>query len=429
MDLEYAFLSSSENFSEFIITRDEPFLTLSDRHYSNFIFTNYHISKISFTNTIFENCQFINCHVKADCFSHSIISGCEFIDCNIDGKIASAQLDHVVFLRANINSFELTKGRGTSLCLKNSTGLNLLLDWQGDKLEIDGGKYDQLTVKPINNSLVSFARTKVELLDLEIGSRGEFRASHETKIQTANLNCSINGQLSLDRVELKFVEICNLGSYVIKNVYFLGCTLSGFRLAEVLSPTVTFEDLRLRSIANVSDLSFTSSLWGEPKLNGAKPASDVNEIKGLPLVVKRKISDYQYVQQIWQSSSIMGQVVLRLWGITSAFGQSFIRMLLFMLLVTLITIFTIYFIPHFEVQSDLNQNDRLNSWCFNQDHFLLPEMRVIIREGVMLMLTSETSLIPTTWLAEIILIIIRFMSYVVLASFVSVLAVRFARLS
>lgn len=124
---------------------------------------------------------------------------------------------------------------------------------------------------------------------------------------------------------------CNLRNVEFQAACVERCDFSGSRLADI--------DLRTIDLASASLLktAFVACEWPEMKgsvtiIGGYRPSpylprQPVQDIDGVPPMLRRDIADAQYIMALLGTAkSPLRRLVLRIWGLTSGYGQDLTRL-------------------------------------------------------------------------------------------------------
>ena len=165
---------------------------------------------------------------------------------------------------------------------------------------------------------------------------------------------------------------------------------------------------------------------GEILFQPGLPEHPVQDVLGLPPVLRRQLADVQYIRDMHRKASSAGRLLMWLWGITCLYGQSAIRWALFSAMVAVLFAFLYMAVPlsmpYHHLADDV-------------DMIVAPEVaRPDFGRALWLSISTLMTLglgdeVPVTGFGRFIAAAEVILGYVMLGGLLSIFANKFARLS
>lgn len=125
----------------------------------------------------------------------------------------------------------------------------------------------------------------------------------------------------------------DLSSVVLAQADLTACNLTGAQLHQNDLTAVDFKD------ALLFGTKITQPTWwvglprpgkpGEIEFQAGLPEHPVQDVLGLPPVLRRQLADVQYIRDMHRKATPSGRMVMWLWGVTCLYGQSVVRWAVF----------------------------------------------------------------------------------------------------
>ena len=163
-----------------------------------------------------------------------------------------------------------------------------------------------------------------------------------TDLSDANLTSARFEQAQLNRTRLTNADLTNAR---LAGADFTHADLSEATIHQVDLTSVDFKDSKLFATRiteptwwfELPTINTRGDVFFQPRL----PEHPVQDILGLPPVLRRQIADLQYLRDMWRRASPAARVLMWLWGLTCRFGQSVGRWAIVSIVVT--TLFAILY--------------------------------------------------------------------------------------
>ncbi|NVK17234.1 MAG: pentapeptide repeat-containing protein [Methylocystaceae bacterium] len=296
---------------------------LGDRDFSGFTFRNCNMSGIDLDYTNLDKSQFIDCELRHASLEHTSINEAKFVkidatNCNFTNSILrGTSFTYILFHEANLDNAEFDYCE-FSRC-------------EFEKTKINGANFQRVNIDKTIFSNISSEKTVISSSTIQNSS-----IINSTLDETSFINNDIK-RSSLIEVYLnngKIINSCFLNSSLkLMSLHMMEKTGLDFS-----HTTIRDSDLDEFDLANsiMLDTTIVQCKWPEQKGNVSllgrynKSASllrqPVQDLKGITPIMRRQIADAQYLQEKHQiSTSWIDRLILRLWGMTSSFGQSLSR--------------------------------------------------------------------------------------------------------
>ncbi|WP_433270039.1 pentapeptide repeat-containing protein [Actinosynnema sp. CS-041913] len=291
---------------------------LQRREFRDCDFTGALLDHSDFDGSSFSSCDFSGASVMnaslvgitmEDCtFRHSNLSKAIFRHCTLrDIVMSDTKLDTVLFERCGLTGSTMLDVQVDN-CLIEACKVvtSRFIRWRGTGSRILDCNFQDCTI---------------EHIDL---SRASLKGVHTVSSTISFL--TVAGSVRSNRFQDCRITTLSFRSDDVGQLDF-----SGSRLADT-----DMECVGMRS-ATLTDVSAVNCRW--PRQRGCVtwagryvPSSTllghpVQDVKGLTPVLRREIADAQFLEyKVRTVGSLGGRILLRLWGITSAYGQSLTRL-------------------------------------------------------------------------------------------------------
>jgi uncharacterized protein YjbI with pentapeptide repeats len=297
--------------------------------------------------------------------SGAILRGCDLSNGSFkNANLTKANLTLANLLAIDLSGADLTNARldEAILCGSNLTNANF------SAASFIAAKLCRAQLSNALGRAAIFTRAKLEkALLVETGLEGAFldhadfqeallrRAnfSHATltgsNLSGAELEGSKGEAADLTDVDCRKASItdCNLIGSVFRRTKLAEAILRGSDLSEAVFDQIQFDEVDLTGVILFGS-KIINPVWpfrppvatwfGSLKVRDPVPTHPIQDIQGLPHVLRRTIADAQYLIEVEKRTRISWwqRSLFRLWGITSAFGQSVTRWMAWSLFVLLV---------------------------------------------------------------------------------------------
>ena len=207
----------------------------------------------------------------------------------------------------------------------------------------------------------------------------------------------------------------------------LGADLSGALMHDMDLTDVDFKDARLFGTKVTDPVWWVemprATLSGRTVFPSQLPEHPIQDVLGLPPLLRRQLADAQYLRDMYRKSRPFGRSLMWLWGVTCCYGQSFSRwaMCTALLLVTFSLIYT--FFPFYFTVSAVEK------------HVAIPMVHdPTFWQGMYFSLSTMTTLglgdvVPADTAGRAIVSVQEVFGYLMLGGLLSIFANKLARLS
>ena len=225
-----------------------------------------------------DDINFINTNLKEADFSHCKLAKCNFSESKLDSikidmsDIFSCKFNKISSVDLNITNTEFLKSIFNSSVFKKSLLQNL---------NFNNCYLQDFEISSSSMNTVNITRSNIAKFSL-----------NDTKVSRINLSNSI-------------LTDVDLSQYDLPNTIFLYSAINNC-VWPVQKGTTTITGKYL----------INPNLLGQP----------VQDVKGLSPSLRREIADAQYLKEILPGKGITSRLLLRIWGITTDYGQSLIRL-------------------------------------------------------------------------------------------------------
>jgi uncharacterized protein YjbI with pentapeptide repeats len=286
------------------------------------------LSSCDLSGADLENANLDRCKFHKSVFSNTCLEGVSLVSCNISSCIFdNANLRKAVFRKTSLQNTNFSK-----------TGLK--------KTEFINCKLHNCTFE--NADLGS---AKIELTDIYCSKFNDIDSDNFYLINSEITKSSF-GQSCFNHANFKGLNFkncamknCQISSSELDEVDFINCDIYKLDLnnTSVYSlnfskSTLTSVDLSQFDLPNTVflDTAINKSDWPKQKgittMTGRYIASHsllgqpVQDLKGLSPTLRREIADAQYLREILKTNIGVTKYILKIWGFTTDYGQSLVRL-------------------------------------------------------------------------------------------------------
>lgn len=271
---------------------------------------------------------------------------------------------------------------------------------------------------------------EVDLSEVELRDADMTGASlRGANLSSANLNGVTLVRAHLEGAGLQRVRLrdADLADAHLAGADLTGADLSGALLHDLDLTQVDFKDARLFGTRITDPVWWVemprATLSGQTIFPHTLPEHPIQDVQGLPPLLRRQLADAQYLRDLWRKAGGFGRWMIWLWGLTCSFGQSLGRWALCTFLVLVgfgvVYMFVPFNISVFEVAngqavSAVRRPDFLQAAYFSVSTFMT------------LGLGDE---IPASTVGRLLVIFELVLGYIMLGGLVSIFSNKLARLS
>ncbi len=312
-----ALLKSSDEWNKFKSSQTEV-IDLKISELKGAMIPNRNLCNCDFSGADLENANIDGCIIKNSIFENSCLEGVSMVNCKIDNSsfknsnFKNATIRHSVFKNSVFDnsdvSYSVIELCEFYLCiLQNITSSNV--------------NFFNLVFK--KSSFLTLIIDKGSFLNLSFReqSLNDSQFVHSTLSKIEILSSSINS-LKLTNCEKN-------------NLNFTSSLITNVNMEEFdLSNSIFFDSLISKCIW--PEQRGKTSLLGKYKASSNLISQPVQDIKGIQQVLRRNIADAQFLKETLSNNSTFTSVANRLWGLTTAYGQSLLRLIIFSICVMII---------------------------------------------------------------------------------------------
>lgn len=297
------------------------------------------------SDAILRGCDLSNGSFKNVNLTRADLALAKLVAVDLSGaNLTNAKLDEAILCGSNLTNADFSGASfiAAKLCraqLSNALGRAaiftraklekaLLVETRLEGAFLDHADFQEALLRRANFSRATLTGSNLSRAELD-GSRGEAVDLTDVDCREASIkDCNLIGSV-FRRTKLAeaILRGSDLSEAVFDQVQFHKVDLTGVILfgSKIINPVWPF----LRPVA---------TWFGSLKVRDPVPTHPIQDIQGLPHVLRRSIADAQYLIEIEKRTRISwGQRSLfRLWGTTSAFGQSVTRWMCWSFFVLLI---------------------------------------------------------------------------------------------
>ncbi len=320
IDLSFQDLSSVDFEGKIITFCDLSGVQLNDTRFldctfDRCIFNGANFTRSTFVRSTIRKCQFANGILTSLIFRNSKV---------IDSTFEESNLDDVNFIDATIDESTFSAIESSSLFFEDCQAKNIILkDSQINSFSVAGSTF-------VNSTVAKLSIQKISLQNSNFRSCNILDISSKEGILSASQ--FIESRFEKFRLEQRSHQVFNMD-------------MSGSRLSEIDMSSIGLGSATLleTSLSNcfmptqIGKVTF----WGKYIPNSSLMKQSVEDVKGLSPIVRRDISDAQYLMAKIENASILGSIILRVWGFFTGFGQSLTRLLLSSISIVLMCAFFI----------------------------------------------------------------------------------------
>lgn len=305
-------------------------LNLDSANLSGAILRGADLSNVSLKNADLTNADLSHANILAGDLSRAILAHAKLDKAILsNSNLSGADMSNASFIEAELNLAQLstTTCRGTNFTkakLKNS----LLVETNLESAIIEQAELQEALLKRAYLSHTKMVRSNFCRADFS-GARGVDVDFTESDLQDAILrDCNISDSFfRRTRLPGAIVTGSDFSGSTFNGVAFDNVDLSGVILfaAKIIDPVWPFR-------------SPIATLSGTLKVRDRIPTHPIQDIQGLPHVLRRAIADAQYLVEVEKRmrASRWKSFLFRLWGISSSFGQSLTRWMFWSLLIAIV---------------------------------------------------------------------------------------------
>jgi uncharacterized protein YjbI with pentapeptide repeats len=365
-------------------------------------------------------------------------------------NLSVGNLDHAVLCGTNLTSAIFVEGSfvGAELC--NAQLSNAI----GSRAIFTGAKFnDALLVETILESAlldhVDFQGALIRRADL---SNAKLTDSdfNGTELDGSRINSADLTDANCCKASIKD---CNLKSSTLRRTRLSEASLTRSDLSDAILDQIDFDGVDLNGVVlfgtKIINPSWSfkppiATLFGSLKIRDPIPTHPIQDVLGLPHVLRRAIADAQYLVEVERRMQVNNwqRLLFRLWGITSAFGQSFTRWLGWSLLVLVVFagVFTQldFASPRYKDKSGTVQGSDLSSGEVAKETRVveaavvvskLTALKALYVSTVVFTTLGFSDMTPVSTAGRLVVALEVTIGYVMLGALLAILANKLARLS
>ena len=190
-----------------------------------------------------------------------------------------------------------------------------LWDERSGRAVLRGARLDEADISWVHLARADLTGASVRSADL---GGAELRGAILARAHLENTGLQ---RASLVEADLSYAHIAG--------VDLTGADLSGAMLHDMDLTRVDFKDARLFSTKITDPVWWVemphASLAGRTIFPGGLPEHPIQDVQGLPPVLRRQLADAQYLLDLHRKLGPGGRWLMWLWGVTCCYGQSFLR--------------------------------------------------------------------------------------------------------
>ncbi|WP_186315489.1 pentapeptide repeat-containing protein [Catellatospora sichuanensis] len=297
-------------------------------------------------------------------FRRCDLTGAQMTNANLDGStFQTCQLSAVSLDNASLVACRLTELHATDLSLRNAVVRETTLDQVVLSVAaIDDATFTRCQLTACRFEGLSMDRTTFTNTKLHKTTIRDAAASH-TRLDACTFEgCEVtNLELSEPSIcecvfracdiaewnlSLGFLRSCAMTESRIRRLHITGTEVTTLNLSGSIVQEIDLSQIG-PSTATLLDTALIGCVWpnqtGKVSVTGRYSPSPsllgqpVQDIKGVPPIIRRATADAQYLtRKLDLATGRMARIMFRLWGATSAYGQSVGRLAWCSLLVILI---------------------------------------------------------------------------------------------
>lgn len=374
---------------------------LDDCRFENCLFNQTTFNNSSLVNTIFEGCQLGNSNWNDSVLRNTVVSNSNSSQLFVSG----GSLEKVYF--DNITAENILVKRTSCPVLKFQNS-------KISKLFIADSTNTELRISKVFFSLFSInnADFKVLRLDEVVIEEGSFNS--KTKVT--------NGTI----IKSEFSRVNFSGESVFTQNTFLQCLVSSTDLNHFGINDSVFIDVTFIN-CNWPNQQGKTSILGKYISNDNLLKQPVQDIKGISPTLRREIADAQYVRHLQESvkNKPIQKFGVQLWGLTSNFGQSVVR--IFILSIFVVLCHGILFALGLSI-TNWPENPEFISISFRSD-WLLQGIKQSFLTFINIVSFPDGKELMGGWGERVVLISCRMFGFAVLGVWISMVANRLTKLS
>jgi uncharacterized protein YjbI with pentapeptide repeats len=305
IDLAGADLHGAELKDRVLANCDMSAANLTDANLDGAQFRNTKLSATVLDNSSLVRCSFVNTNFSHSNISRSVIRLSTFRRCAIENlDVQSGFIGECTITDSQISNLDYAKGTFVKLTLIDTR----IAELKGAACHLSGCRFERCSISGMNlyDSIVEECCFDESALSDSRIQGPQFSKNSLTRCQISRFAIGSENVSDLDLTAsaLRDVVLSDLGlpTAVLLDTAVTGCQWPAQRGRVTLTG---------RYIPN-------SSLLRQP----------VQDLKGVPPLIRRDIADSQYlVTRLAHRPSFPDTILMRLWGCTSAYGQSLTRLL------------------------------------------------------------------------------------------------------
>jgi len=292
------------------------------------------LDSVNFRRAMLRGANFSNVPLKSACFSGADLAHANLTATDMSGTDCSgSNLEEAILRDANLFGADLTKA-----CLVKAD----LSRAQLSNAKCAGCRFTSAVLNQallvetcLQDAELSGVQARQALFRRAELARADLRGS---MLCAADFSGAIGTGANLSEAECDQAnfENCNLTRSIIRRTKLSRASLTGSDLSDALVDSVDFANVNLTSVV-LFGCKITNPLWmfrapiaswsGSLVIQDPVPTHPIQDVQGLPPALRRSIADAQYLVEVEKRvrSSRLKSGLFRLWGISSAFGQSLTR--------------------------------------------------------------------------------------------------------
>lgn len=324
---------------------------------------------------------FEDANLRGRKFDGCDLTGTVFDGCNLDGaSFCQSILDKVTFVDCSMVACRFTDTVLSDSKIKSSVMRSCVIDSVAisnlsiEELSIEFASIRKSSLNDVKAKIINITRTEIESLRVEDAQFEELKivgsiAENSSFIRVLLLRSEFDSltckkcllhEVAFHEMDLRDTSFlyCELSKVVITKSK---CTRVNFQGSTISRVDLSFDGFEGSGLLGVSlvDCVIPSQLGKVSILGKYLPSPQlmrqpVQDIKGIDPYLRREIADAQYLVELQRRATLASQLVaLRAWGMTSNFGQSARKLLLFTIstvLIQTLTMLTLFIYTSYDFQ-------------------------------------------------------------------------------
>jgi uncharacterized protein YjbI with pentapeptide repeats len=271
-----------------------------------------------------DGATFTRCTLTGASLSDASLVGCEFSKVDFrNASLVRAIMRNCTMREVDLSGSRLTSTYGSCSEFSATKMSRVALDdTVFDSVTFSDVVLADLTAQRVRLNKVTLQRSTVEKCQISVGEILDCTFANSTVRDWTSEGGTFIG-VEFDGCRVRRLA---LPGAEVRDLYFSNSTVTEADISQLDPPTAVLLNCAL--IACIWPPQEGQVTWsGRYVPNSRLIAQPVQDIRGVPPVMRRHIADAQYlVRRLASAASIWERIPLRMWGITSAYGQSLGRL-------------------------------------------------------------------------------------------------------